>query len=286
MSQRRVMGAWVACTAVFSLVSCQSGPPPVKMGTPDWYWLSAKEQYATGDLAKTQEHLEKIMEGENQYKAKASIWHLVLLAGMARGHRVLADAYEDGAPGAKAQTAEFRRTVNDQRRTSRQYSIELAEGVTRFQKETASAEKVALEFPFPSGNASEAAILLNIRKGSLPNEADRAAVHRQTIARGMVLQTAAVVGEDVAKAQELFKTLPVEVPRAVFLQGMADSMAEQATLFSRKKLQEPDKQKLLLELASGCAKSAAGATSDDKLKKKIKDLQAKIEKDQKNVGKL
>lgn len=286
MSQRRVMGAWVACTAVLFLVSCQSGPPPAKMGTPQWFWAAAKEQYAGGDLAKTQEHLEKIMEGENQYKAKASIWHLVLLAGMARGHRELADAYEAGAPGAKAQTAEFRRTVNDQRRTSKQYSMGLAEEITRFLKESAGAEKIALEFPFPSGSATEPATLLNIRKGTLPNDADRAAAHRQTVAQGVVLQTAAVVGEDVAKAQELFKTLPVEVPRAVFLQGMADSMVEQATLFSRKKLQEPDKQKLLLELASGCAKSAAGAATDDKLKKRIKDLQTKIEKDQKNVGKL
>lgn len=286
MSQRRVMGAWMACGAVLFLVSCQSGPPPIKMGTPDWYWLSAKEQYAVGDMAKTQEHLEKIMAGESSYKAKASIWHLVLLAGMARGHRDLADAYEEGAPFAKAQTAEFRRTVNDQRRTSRQYSIGLAEEATRFQKETAGAQKVALEFPFPAGSASEPAALLNIRKGSLPNEADRAAVHRQTIARGVVLQVATVVGEDAAKAQELFKTVPVEVPRPVFLQGMADSMVAQATLFSRKKLQEPDKQKLILELASACAKDAAGTASDDKLKKKIKDLQAKIEKDQKNVGKL
>lgn len=286
MSQQRVMGAWVACAAVLSLVSCQSGPPPPKMGTPQWFWVAAKEQYAAGDLAKTQEHLEKIMEGENQYKAKASIWHLVLLAGMARGHRELADAYEAGAPEARAQTAEFRRTVNDQRRTSKQYSIGLAGEITRFQKEAAGAEKISLEFAFPMGGAAEPATLLNIRKGTLPNDADRAAAHRQTVARGMVLQTAAVVGEDVAKAQEMFKTLPVEVPRAVFLQGMAESIAEQATLFSRKKLQEPDKQKLLLDLASGCAKSAAEGVSDDKLKKKIKDLQTKIEKDQKNVGKL
>jgi len=256
------------------------------MGSPQWFWVAAREQYAVGDLAKTQEHLEKLMEGESQYKAKASIWHLVLLAGMARGHRELADAYEDGAPGAKAQTAEFRRTVNDQRRTSKQYSIGLAQEITRFQKESTGAEKIALEFPFPSGSATEPATLLNIRKGSLPNDADRAVMHRQTIARGAVLQVAAVVGEDVPKAQEMFKTLPVEVSRAVFLQGMADSMVAQAALFSRKKLQEPDKQKLLLELASGCAKSAAEGATDDKLKKKIKDLQAKIEKDQKNVGKL
>ena len=46
----------------------------------------------------------------------------------------------------------------------------------------------------------------------------------------MLLQVAAVVGEDAAKAQELSKTLPVELPRAVFLQGMAGSITEQVTL--------------------------------------------------------
>lgn len=285
MSQRRVTGASVAGVAVLSLISCQTGPPPPKMGTSEWYWSAAKEQYAAGDFAKTQEHLEKIMDGESKYKSRASLWHLVLLAGMARAHRELADAYEAGAPGAKQATAEFRRTVNDQRRTSRQYSIVLAEEVGRFQKETAGSDKISLEFAFPAGSTAEPVTLLNIRKGILPQEADRALAHRQMIARGVVVQTAEVVGADAAQAQELFKTVPVEVPRAVFLYGLANGMDEQAALFGRKKLQEPDKQKILLDLAAGCAKSAGEAAVDDSLKKKIKALQAKIEKDQKGVGK-
>lgn len=286
MSQPRVAGAWVTGLAVLALVSCQSSGPTVRMGTPEWYWSAAREQYAAGDFAKTQEHLEKIMDGTSPYRARASIWHLVLLAGMARGHRELADAYEAGAPGAKTNTAEFRRSVNDQRRTSRQYCIGLAEEVGGFLKDHAKDEKISLEFTFPAGGATEPPSLLNIRKGLLPPEADRANVHRQMIARGVVLEAADIVGEDTAKAAELFKTLPVQVPQAVFLHGLADSMVDQAALFGRKKLQEPDKQKILLELAGNCAKAAADSAADDSLKKKIKDLQARIEKEQKNVGKV
>ncbi len=286
MSEPRVGGAWVTCLAVLCLVSCQSSGPTVRMGTPEWYWAAAREQYAAGDFTKTQEHLEKLMEGSSQYKARAATWHLVLLAGLARGHRELADAYEAGAPAAKAQTAEFRRTVNDQRRISRQYSIGLAEEVGPFLKEHGSEEKITLEFAFPVGSPTEPPALLNIRKGLLPPEAERASVHRQLVARGVVLEASDIVGEDPAKAAELFKTQPVQVPRAVFLHGLADSMVEQAALFGRKKLQEPDKQKILLELAANCAKAAADAAADDALKKKIKDLQARIEKEQKNIGKV
>jgi len=286
MSQREWTTAWMACLAALSLVSCKSGPPPVRMGTAEWYWNAAREQYAAGDFVKTQEHLEKLMDGDSQFKARAASWYVVLLAGMARGSRELADAYEDGAPAAKAQTADFRRTVNDQRRMARHSRSLLAEQINRVQQETDKADKVALEFAFPIGSAAEPPTLINIRKGLLPQDAERASVNRQSIARGIVLQAAAAVGEDPAKAAEMFKAQPLEVPRFVFLHGVADGLVEQSALFNRKKLQEPDKKKILLDLAAGCAKSAGEAAGDDAMKKKIKDLQAKIEKEQKSIGKV
>ena len=286
MSRRLVVGAWTACLAALSWSSCTSGPTPPKMGSPGWYYAAAREQYAAGDYVKAQEHLEKIMGGEGQYKQRAFTWHMVILAGMARGYRELADAYEAGAPEARAATGEFRRSVNDYRRTSRQYSMGLAEELTRLEKDLAAAEKITLEFPFPSGSGNEPVGWATVRKGILPRDAERSTVLRQSVARGMLLQSAEVVGEDPAKAAETFKTQPVEVPRAIFLHGMGASLVEQAALFDRKKLQEPNNQRLLLGLAATCAKDASEAPSDDALKKRIKDLQAKIEKAQKNVGKL
>jgi hypothetical protein len=256
------------------------------MGTPEWFWTAAREQYAAGDFVKTQEHLSKLMLTEGPYRARAAAWHLAVLAGMARAHLELADAWEAGAPDAKANTAEFRRRVNDHRRESRAYTITLAEELGRFLKDVASAEKVTMEFAFPIGSAAEPPGLNTIRKGFQPPEADRAAVVRQCLARGILLQSSALVGEDPAKAAELFKTQPVEVPRAVFLHGLGDSLVEQSALFNRKKLQEPDKKKILLDMAASMAKSAAEAAQSDDWKKKIKDLQAKIEKEQKNIGKV
>ena len=76
MSQRLVAGARVfGLMTVLSLVSCTSGPPPVKMGTPEWFWSAAREQYAIGDFAKTQEHLERLMAGESPFRARAATWH-------------------------------------------------------------------------------------------------------------------------------------------------------------------------------------------------------------------
>jgi len=286
MSLRLVAGAWTACLGTIFWISCQTGPAPPRMGTAEWYWTAAREQYALGDYPKTQEHLEKIMVGEGAYKTRASTWHLVMLIGMARAYRELADAYEEGAPDAKAAATEFRRTVNDYRRISRQYTIGLAEEATRLQKELAGAEKVTLEFAFPTGSAVEPPTVGTIRKGFSPPDADRASALRQSLVRGVLLEAADLAGEDPAKAAETFKTQPVQVPRAVFLHGLADGLVDQSALFNRKKLQEPDKKKILLDLADSYAKAADEAATEDAWKKRIKDLQAKIEKEKKAIGKV
>jgi len=65
----------------------------------------------------------------------------------------------------------------------------------------------------------------------------------------------------------MFKTSPVEAPRHVFLLGLADTLIEQSTLFDRRRLNEPDKKKILLDLAADCLKPAVEA-SDDASKKR------------------
>ena len=106
------------------------------------------------------------------------------------------------------------------------------------------------------------------------------------MARGVLLATAAVVGagEDTAKASEIFKTQPVKVPRAVFLLGLGEGVAEASKVFDRKKLNEPDMKKRLLEMASECGKPAAGS-DDAALRKRAKALADKIAKEQKGLPK-
>ena len=70
----------------------------------------------------------------------------------------------------------------------------------------------------------------------------------------------------------------------MFLCGLAEGLLEQTKVFDRKKLNEPDKKKILLQMASDCLKPAAEG-DDAALKKKAKALQDKIAKEQKTLGK-
>jgi len=288
MTKRPPAAAVLWCLfAALWLSSCSTGAPPgARMGTPEWYWLSAKETFAAGDLSKTQEHLEKIMASEHALKSRATTWHLVLLGGMARGHRDLAEAYEEGVGATKTHEVDFRRAQAENRRFARQYCIGLAEEASRLQKEMGKGEAYSLEFKFPLGGTVEPVALGRVRKGMFPQESERLSAQRAMVQRGVLLETAAVLGlgDDTAKAAEMFKTPPVQVPNAVFLFGVAQTLTDQSAIFDRKKLHEPDKRKVMLSLAASLVKPASEA-SDAGLKKKAKELQARIEKEQKTLPK-
>jgi hypothetical protein len=176
----------------------------------------------------------------------------------------------------------LRRTVGEMQRYSRQYSIGLAEEAVRFTKDMAAAEQFTLDFAFPSGAVNEPILLERVRKGLIPGEAEMASTQRQMLARGILRQTAAMVGAsgDPAKAAEVFKTPPVQVPRATFLLALAESLVEESSIFDQKKMNEPDKKKIMLQLAADCLKPAT-EFGDAAIQKKAKALQARIEKEQK-----
>ncbi len=285
MLARQAVVLCVCLTGALVLGSCSSGPKAPAQGTPEWYWNAAAEQFSRGDFVKTQESLEKLMASDNPYKRRAAAWHLVVLGGLAKGNKELADAYEAGSTASKTRAGEFRRVMGEVRRQARLYSIGLAQEVERFQKEFGDAPKIPLEFSFPRGSATEVIMLDRVRKGIMPPEGERALALQRMLERGVLLETAAVVGAgmDTAKAAEMFKRQPAETPRVVFLHAVASSLVDQASLFDRKKLNEPDKKKILLEMASSCLKAAGD--QDEALKKKAKDLQEKIDKEQKALSK-
>ena len=284
-SKGTVLGVLGLVSAAW-LSSCSSQTASSRMGTPDWYWSAAREQFAAGDFVKTQEHLEKLLDTSNPFKERAAVWHLVLLAGMAEGYRDLAEAYSDGENASKKQGMEFHRIVTDMLRSSRQYTIGLAEDAGRFNKEVGSAPQFAMDFTFPNGTATESPTLERVRKGLFPLEAERLSAQRQGVARQMVLTTAlmAGAGKDPAKAIEMFKTPPVQVPRATFLMALAQNLLEESAIFDRKKLNDSDKKKIMLQLAADCLKSA-GEGGDAATQKQAKDVRARIEREQKAVDK-
>src|ERR1041385_6617055 len=93
--------------AILTLTSC-SGPVPVRVATPEFYWSAAGETYAAGDYRKTADHLEKLIERDDSYTARAIPWYLVLTSGMAAGYMDLADHYAAGARRNKSGALAFR----------------------------------------------------------------------------------------------------------------------------------------------------------------------------------
>src|SRR5215469_14234195 len=79
------------------MVACSSGPPPIKPGSPAFFWAVAGESYRTGDLLKTQSTLRELSQGDNEFSGRARIWHLVVSAGVMKGLSDLADAYQAGS---------------------------------------------------------------------------------------------------------------------------------------------------------------------------------------------
>ena len=166
------------------LAACSTGPAPAQPGSPEWYWSAANEQFSAGDLAKAQEHLEKVLASSGPFRGRAAIWHLVMSGGMALGYKNLAEAYEEGGSQTKTQAAEFRRRATDMSRLSRQYSISLAEELGQFQKEAGSENELALDFSFPPTSANEDPAIGRIRKGILPPEEERTKAERFQPQRG------------------------------------------------------------------------------------------------------
>src|SRR5215470_17808255 len=102
------VAALLATLGLFGLTSC-SGPTTARVGTPEFYWYAAKETYAAGDYMKTADHLDHLIDNQNEYTARALPWSLVLTSGMAAGYIELADAYTAGARVNKIRSLALRR---------------------------------------------------------------------------------------------------------------------------------------------------------------------------------
>ncbi len=268
-------------TAVASLltISCSSGPSGPEKGTPAFYWSAAKETFATGDYSKTLEHLGNLVKKDNEYRAQAYPWYLVLSTGLTHGYMEMADRFETGARMNKTNPGAFRRQVSNYRREARELSLGFVEVFDAFQS-GASAPEVELAFPYPSGSPSEPATIGRVAGGILPPDAEIETAQNAELKRTVLVATARATGsgDDTTKAQALFKTSPVKVPRSTFTQAMAFALYDDAMLYDQKKLDEPNRMDLMLKRASTALKAVPE-------NKSVKELSGKIDKAQKTLKK-
>jgi len=261
------VGGWALLSANLMLFSCSSGNAP-QPGTPAFYWGAAKETYNAGDYQKTLEHLGNILSSQNDYVARAQPWMLVLSSGMAHGYRDLADAYDAGSHASRAQTITFHRQVNTYRGVASRLGLQFADTFANFQPKE---DYVTLAFPYPTGSPTEVVVLSKISKGTLPQDAEMEAAQRRTIERAVLLDTCRAAGasDDPAKVQEMLKSGEAKVPKAAFMQAMAAALFEESQLYTRNKLDEPDKMKIFCDRAQTTLKAIPASKETEDLDKKI-----------------
>jgi hypothetical protein len=266
-NQLRLLAPAVVVTAC-ALGSCAQGPPPVRPGSPAFYWAAAETAYRAGDYVKTNDSLTQILNSDNEYAARARIWQLVIAPGLAQGYGDLADAYESGGRYNRSDPSAFRDQVRVARAAANQLSLQSAEAFRRF-LDVDKNPSVAFTFAWPPANVALPAQIAKLNKGILLKGAEADALQTAMLQRGVALAAsrAAGVAPDAADAADVFKK---GVPREQFLTGVAASLYEQSKLFGPKKLDLPERLKALCTLAQEALKSVPPNA-------KTKDLQGKLQ---------
>ena len=231
------------------------GPAPPQVGTPAFYWGAAKEAYAFGDFTKTIDHLDNILESDNDYTARAFPWSLVATSGLASGYMELADQYEAGAKANKEAAANFLRQVSRYRGLASHLTLRFADNFAKFGK--TKDDPVTLAFAFPPGSAAPVPQLATVAKGGQLPAAAAEAAEKAALQRGILLATSRAAGapEDPAKGEQILKAGDGKVPRATFLLAMAHTLYEESQLYDRRKENNFEKRMILCQRAEDVLKS-------------------------------
>src|SRR5581483_7006846 len=186
-------------------------------------------------------------------------WYLLLTSGMAGGYMDLADRYTAGARINKAGALAFRVKAADYRTQASKLALRFAQNVEQIR--AVPLGSMPLEFSLPGGNAAEPPQLAKIARGIAPEQADADAAEAMAVQRRVLLTVCEAVGapNDVAKAEEIIGRPHASAPRAAFGKTMAHMLELESGLYSRDKLDQPDKLAIFKELAQTVTTEATRA---------------------------
>ena len=251
---RRIAATVAAIATSLILYSCASGPAPAAKGTPAFYWDAALKTYAAADYAKTMENLDSIVATENEFTGRARPWLMVMLSGMSKGNMEVAEYFENGGRVNKGNRLEFGKHVSQARGNANRLSLRFADVFAGYQ--STKDDQVVLAFPFPAGSAGPVAALHKVGNGILPTPAEAEMAQKSAISRAVLLTACRVAGapDDVAKGHQILNGAEVKVSRAAFTLAMAESLHDAAQLYTRNKLDDPEKVKILCGRAAEAVK--------------------------------
>lgn len=216
----------------------------------EFYWSAAKETYAAGDYRKTADHLETLISSKNDYTVRALPWYLVLTSGMASGYMELADQYAAGARAHKEHAAAFHTKTIEYRETASRLALRFAQNVDKLDQ--LPFGRLPLAFDLPKGSAAEPSLLAKIASGVELNAADAADAEALAVQHSVLMTACLAAGSpnDVAKAEVILGHDSAGTERAAFGQTIAYMLETESALYSRNKLDQPDKLDVLQKRAA------------------------------------
>jgi hypothetical protein len=180
----------------------------------------------------------------------------------------LGDAFEAGAKSNRSQTTAFRRQVNVYRGSANRMALQFAETFGNFQNKD---EYLTFAFPYPTGSPTEVVLLTKVANGVMPPALEVDTAQKRAIERAVLLMTCRAVGapDDPAKAQDLLRAGDAKVPRATFVHAMATALFEESQLYTRSKMDDPERMKIFCSRAQDALKLLPASKETDDLNKKI-----------------
>jgi hypothetical protein len=225
------------------------------------YWSAASQRYAAGDYLKAIGELDHLLEGPNDYTARALPLSLVLTSGVASGYMDLADCYASGARANKPKAQAFRRKASVYRALANHMVLQFAERAGKI--EHLIGNPVQLAFGPPKGNPSEPALLSQIANGAELAQVDEDEAQALALDRGVLMSAAGAVGApaNFVKAISMLQRGEVLAQRAVFVKAMSDLLERESKLYARDKLDDAAKMDMLRQLAKSVVTNAPGTQS-------------------------
>ncbi len=256
--------SFLALTVLF-YSGCIGNKHASSVDAPDQRWKAALTTFAQGEIKKTDAHLEWLTQTDNQYLQQARSWRLVLLSGMTQGYAELLDRNRKAAAGKPPDPMQHQRDFEALKKVSSRLGFTLEQSYADFQKAHPEGE-VLLPFPIPSyATTTLPAALEQVAAGAASTgpqaESMEAAVLQWGITQA-ICQTAGTTG-NLVQARQLYKTLPVRLPRAVFELGIATGMYRASSLFSPSHLGDQQRYASLLYQAKiAVSKAPSGPDTD------------------------
>ncbi len=275
-----------ALVAALVLSSCGGGGQPAgpRAGSPEWYWEATVQNYDSGDFPKALEHLSNAASGEGDIAEKAKVWKTVMTAGLALGHRELAEACKSSMAAKPATASSLTGVLQQAQRDSRQYAIELLEGLGDFEK-TLKAGHATLAFPFPSGNSVEAPAIANLSKGDAVPEGQLADGILQTLRRNQIIAVTEMIGTpgEANAAQAKLAAGPVTPPEPQARLSITTYLVHLSPLFDTQMLNDPKLRKIALDRAEQWLQPCVDS-EDEAVKAAAEKLTARIEDERRDMG--